>query len=395
MNYRLLSLLSFGHLVNDINQGALPALLPFLIAEHGFSYKAAAGIMFAFTITSTVIQPLLGYMADRFNNSWLIPSGLIMAGGGLAMSGLVSNYFLIIIVVTMSGIGSAAFHPEAARHVDLYCGNQKATAMSVFGVGGNLGFSLGPPLLTGTILYVGLKGTTIMIILPVVVALISFTQLRQSTNCGKSQKAVQVPVKTKDDWNAFARLIITIVGKSIIFYALLTFIPLYWITELQQTEFAGSLALSLFSMAGIFGNLLGGRLADRFGYKTIVVVGCTLLVPIIPAFILIKNVYIATILLLLAGASLLFTYGPTVVMGQKYIPNYVGLSSGMTLGVAFSVGGCLTPLLGSLADAHGVGIALSVITIIPILIMIVSFTLKPIEVEPTEKREPKLETTEA
>jgi FSR family fosmidomycin resistance protein-like MFS transporter len=381
MNYRMLSLLSLGHLANDINQGALPALLPFLIAKHNLTYSAAAGIMFAFTITSTVIQPLLGHLADRFNKSWLIPAGMIMAGGGLAFTGLAPSYIMIIFAVIVSGIGSAAFHPEAARHVDLYCGNRKATAMSVFGVGGNMGFSLGPFLMTSSILYLGLKGTMIMIVPVVIVAFISLTQLRQSTTRNASPQAVQTIVKHKDDWGAFSRLTLTIIGKSIIFYAFLTFIPLYWTTVLQQTELAGGMALTLFSVAGIFGNLLGGRLADRFGYKTIVITGCALLVPTIPAFVLTNNVYLAAILLALAGALLLLTYGPTVVMGQKYIPNHIGLSSGMTLGVAFSVGGVVTPLLGSLADAHGLRIALSAITIIPVFIMLLSFTLKPLELQ--------------
>ncbi|WP_175498377.1 MFS transporter [Desulfuromusa kysingii] len=384
----MLNLLSLSHLANDINQGALPALLPFLIVKHTLSYSAAAGIMFAFTITSTVIQPLLGHLADRFNNSWLIPSGLIMAGGGLALTGLSPNYTMILLAVIMSGIGSAAFHPEAARHVDLYSDHKKATAMSYFGVGGSIGFSLGPLLMTASILYFGLNGTMVMFVPVAIVALIFRAQLRQSTACNKSPQTVQ-KIQTradhKDDWGAFCKLTLTIVGKSIIFYAFLTFIPLYWTTVLQQTKLAGGMALTLFSVAGILGNFLGGKLADRFGYKTIVVSGCTLLVPTIPAFILTNNVYFAAILLALTGAFLLLTYGPTVVMGQKYIPNHVGLSSGMTLGVAFSIGGGVTPLLGSLADAHGVGTALSTITIIPVLIMFLSFTLKPLELHAVVK----------
>lgn len=375
----MLSLLSLGHLANDMNQGALPALLPFLIAKHNLTYSAAAGIMFAFTISSTIIQPLMGHLADRFNKSWLIPAGMLMAGGGLAFTGLAPGYIMIVFAVIMSGMGSAAFHPEAARHVDLYCGNKKATAMSVFGVGGNMGFSLGPLLMTAAVLYWGLKGTMIMIVPVVIVAFVSLTQLRQSITPETSPKTVQTMAEHEDDWGAFSRLTLTIVGKSIIFYALLTFVPLYWTTVLQQTKLAGGMALTLFSVAGIFGNLLGGRLADRFGYKTIVIVGCTLLVPTLPAFVLTDNVYFATVLLALAGALLLLTYGPTVVMGQKYIPNHVGLSSGMTLGVAFSVGGVVTPLLGSLADAHGVGMALSAITIIPVFITLLSFTLKPLK----------------
>lgn len=376
MNYRLLGLLSLGHLVNDMNQGALPALLPFLIAEHNLSYGAAAGIMFAFTITSTVIQPVLGHLADRCNQGWLIPAGVVMASGGLAVSGLVPGYIPVIIAVIVSGTGSAAFHPEAARHVDLYGGDKKATAMSIFGVGGNLGFSLGPLLMTGSLLCFGLDGTMIMVFPAGIVAFLFMTQFRQLKSRDSNVKPLQAATASRDDWSAFFWLTITIIGKSVIFYALLTFIPLYWTRELGQTTLAGGVALSLFSFAGIFGNLLGGRLADRYGYKAVVVAGCTLLVPVIPAFVLTESVFIALILVIAAGVLLLMTYGPTVVMGQQYLPNHVGLSSGMTLGVAYSVGGAVTPFLGNVADMHGVGAALACIAVTPLLMMAVSFTLK-------------------
>ena len=108
-------------------------------------------------------------------------------------------------------------------------------------------------------------------------------------------------------------------------------IRVYWKDILGQSQMAGGMALTLFSVAGVFGNLLGGRLADKYGHTKIITLGCSLLVPSLPALLWANTVYTATPLLMLGGALLLMTYGPTIVMGQSYLPNHVGFSSGMTL----------------------------------------------------------------
>ena len=378
MNFRILGLLSAGHLVNDFNQGAIPALLPFLIAKHGISYAAAAGIVFSFTISSTLVQPLFGYLADRFTRTWIIPAGVLLSGSGLAMTGLAPNYWVLVLVVLLSGMGSAAFHPEAARYVNFAGGEQKATAMSLFGVGGTLGFASGPLVITSAVLLWDLKGTLAVFIPAGMVALFILFQSSRLTALVKHLKEKEhdgPDTLREDNWGAFGRLTLTIIGKSILFYGLITFIPLYWVKVLGQSEAVGAAALSILLVSGVFGNLLGGRLADRFGRVRMIVVGCALLIPSLPALIMVDSVYLATVLLLPVGASLSMTYSPTIVMGQTYLPNHIGLSSGMTLGVAFSIGGMAAPILGTIADHHGLWYALASIAFIPVLITGIAWTL--------------------
>ena len=384
MNYRMLGILSAGHLVNDFNQGAIPALLPFLIAKHGISYAAAAGIVFSFTIGSTLIQPLFGYLADRFSRPWIIPAGVLLAGSGLALTGLAPNYWLLILVVLISGMGSAAFHPEAARYVNFAGGEQKATAMSLFGVGGTLGFASGPLVITSAVLLWDLKGTLVVLIPAGIAALLLLFQSSRLTTLVEDEKirTLNGPTTlTKDNWGAFGRLTLTIIGKSVLFYGLITFIPLYWVKVMDQSAAAAAAALSLFLVSGVLGNLVGGWLADRFGRVRMIVVGCALLIPSLPALVWASNVYIATLLLIPVGSFLSMTYSPTIVMGQTYLPNHIGLSSGMTLGVAFSIGGMAAPLLGKVADHHGIWYALVSIAFIPILITGISWTLPAVESE--------------
>lgn len=378
MNKRMLGLLSAGHLVNDLHQGAIPALLPFLIIQQNISYSAAGLIVFAFTGTATIIQPLFGFLADRFSKTWTIPAGIMLTSLGFALTGLLSNYFLIITAVILSGIGSAVFHPEAARMVNLAGGEQKATAMSIFGVGGTLGFSIGPFVITAAVLGFGMKGVMVTMIPAAIVATLFLSQSVGLNNCGKTaahMHRIDAASKEKDNWLAFVLLSLTIIGKSVIYYGLFTFIPLYWTSILQQSQMAGATALTIFSVAGVFGNLIGGRLADRFGHTKIVAIGCTLLVPSLPALLWADDVYIATLMLVVVGALLLSTYGPTIVLGQKYLPNHIGFSSGMTLGVAFSIGGMVTPFLGHLADQQGLSSALTSIIFIPVVISCLSYTL--------------------
>src|SRR5262249_49749163 len=146
----------------DLNQGAMPAMLPFLVGEYHLSYQQAAGLVFAATVMSSVMQPLFGQYADRAAAAWLIPSGILLAGVGLSAVGLAHDYWLMGLVLMLSGLGVAAFHPEAARAMNAAAGPRKATSMSVFSIGGTAGFALGPLLATGLMLAFGVRGSLLL-----------------------------------------------------------------------------------------------------------------------------------------------------------------------------------------------------------------------------------------
>ncbi|RPJ11056.1 MAG: MFS transporter, partial [Deltaproteobacteria bacterium] len=148
MKRHLVWLAAAGHMITDINLGAVAPLLPYFIAEYDLTYAAAAMFLSAASIASSVVQPLFGYFADRRSVSWLIPVGILLAGYGTAVSGVAPSYGLAILAISISGIGIAAFHPEAARLVHRSAGEKKGAAMSFFGVGGQVGFVLGPVIAT-------------------------------------------------------------------------------------------------------------------------------------------------------------------------------------------------------------------------------------------------------
>lgn len=369
--------LSLGHLITDVNQGALPAILPFFISTYDLTYTAAASIVFAANLASSVIQPIFGYAADRFSKPWLLSIGLLLAGFGLGLTGLCKSYQLIMVLAMISGIGIAAYHPEAARLVNFEAGNHKNTAMSIFGVGGTIGFAIGPFLITTALLQWGLKGTIILVLPVTFMAIFMATQFSKFKSIvrenNKKNNSTSEP-EEKEDWWAFLRLTMFIIGRSVIFYGLNTFIPIYWINHLHQSKMMGSFALTVFAGSGIVGNLIGGKLADKFGKKKVIIIGFLGLTLLLPVFILINNVLIAISLMIPIGSILYATYGPSIVMGQNYLPNRVGLSSGITLGVAISIGAA-TPLIGKIADIYSVWYGIATIACLPILVTAVAMSL--------------------
>lgn len=299
------------------------------------------------------------------------------AGLGLGLTGLFEGYQWIMMLGILSGIGIAAYHPEAARLVNFAAGSRKSTAMSVFGVGGTIGFTIGPLIVSTAMLHWGLRGSLILLIPVSVMAIVIISQfpLFNSLESENNVSKVSTGLVVKENWNAFARIAIIVSGRSVIFFGLNIFIPIYWISVLGQSKMTGAAALSIFAGSGILGNIVGGNLADRIGQKKVTLMGFLSLSVLLPVLITVESASLATIFLIPAGFMLFATYSPTIVLGQKYLPNRVGLSSGVTLGLAVAIGGGAAPFIGKLADIYSVWMALASVSFLPILIFLLALTL--------------------
>src|SRR5215469_15876158 len=165
-----LTLLTIAHLANDINQGALPALIPWLILHRHLSLAAAASLVLAANLLGSLVQPLFGYISDKKSTSWVIPAAMVLATAGTAMIGLSHTLPLMLAGAVISGFGVAAFHPEASRFSNYFAGAKRASGMSLFTVGGYLGFAVGPIVVTPLIALFGLNGTAFLIIPALIVA---------------------------------------------------------------------------------------------------------------------------------------------------------------------------------------------------------------------------------
>lgn len=378
---RYIKLLSSGHLITDIYQGALPAMLPFLITEKHLSYAAAAFLIFAANLSSSIVQPIFGLYSDKISAPWTLPLGVFLGGIGIGVAGISSNYWVIAAAVAISGIGIAAFHPEGARLANKFAGKNKATSVSTFSAGGNIGFAVGPIITTELLLLFGLRGTVILCIPAVIMSLILLSQLKtfyaklKSINEEKVQNGI---INTDDEWKPFVNLTATLLCRAIVFFGLNTFLTLYWINVLKQSERSGSIALSIMIISGVVGNLVAGRLSDKIGNKKVIIAGYASLAPLLFIFINVHNINLATALLIPIGFALYTPFSPMVVLGQKYLPNHMGLASGVTLGLAVTMGGIVSPLLGWISDNHGIHAAISSLTIVPVIaVFLASMLTKP------------------
>src|SRR5437762_7160521 len=161
---KLIGLLALGHFAVDLTQGSLPAVLPFLKSAHGLSYAEVATIVLATNLTASLLQPLFGYLADQTMRRWILPTSVVVAGAGMALTGLAPGYTSLVLLVVVMGLGVAAWHPEGYRTATGVAGDRKATALSYFSLGGNIGYASGPLLAAFLITAFGLGGTLGMLV---------------------------------------------------------------------------------------------------------------------------------------------------------------------------------------------------------------------------------------
>jgi FSR family fosmidomycin resistance protein-like MFS transporter len=375
MNKRAIALLSLGHFLIDFCQGVVPALVPFLVMERHFSYTAAASLVFAISATSSVVQPLFGQLADRLALAWLLPASVFVAGAGLALGAQAAQLGVIMTAFGISGLGVAAFHPEAARKAYLASGERRTTGMSLFSVGGGLGFAVAPAVTTAVAVSWGISGLLALLVPAVLIAALLARSFGRAFASSAPLPGGGPPLEGRDDWRAFGILSGATVCRSIVFYGLNTFLAVYFINRWNQTAAQGNMALVVFLGTSIVGTLLGGWLADRVGRRTVIRGGFVAASLFLALFLRMSDRDWALALLVPLAVSIFLPTSVLIVLGQEYLPHRVGVASGVTLGLAVSVGGMSAPLLGRLADWQGLGYVLSLLLAVLLVATAQTFAL--------------------
>ena len=384
MNKKALAVLSAAHLVTDINQGALPALLPFFKEVLNLSYTMSGVILLSANLTSSIIQPVFGHLSDRRPIGWFLPLAPFIACLGLSLTGLISSYSLLLICVIVSGIGIAIFHPEGFKTAYFFTGDKKATGMSIFAVGGNFGIAVGPMVVLTLVTSFGLKGTLAMILPGILIAIILFLKLSMFTTPvefaqREAKKEVKAPL-SKNQKISFFLLVSIATIRAWIQFGLVTYIPFYYINYLKGNPLYAGKLVSTFLMAGVLGTLIGAPLADRWGHKKFLSISLLLSFPLLLLFYYYSSGIMAFILLGISGMVLISTFALTTVMGQALLPQHLGIASGMMVGFTISAGGIGVTLLGAIADTWGVPMAIKAIFALPLiafgLALLVKYPLK-------------------
>lgn len=369
MNWKALALLIAGHFVTDINTGALPAFLPFIKDSLDLSYTRTASIILFFNVTSSVIQPVFGYLSDRWSVRWLLPVGPLLASLGLGLLGLGPSYSWILLFAAVSGLGQASYHPEGFKTVSLLSGKKKATTFSIFHFGGNLGFAVGPLLATFFFVHLGLQGSLLFIIPGVVITaiflLIPYWKVEASPAALLSAPS-QKTSSSGQSYLPMVLLILVVVLRSATRLGLMTFVPFYFISFLNRDPMVAGQYLSIFLFAGTVGILAGGPLADRYGYKKMVLLTLGLSSIFLCLFFATAGT-LSLIFFTLAGLVLISSNSTTMAMAQSFMPQNLGMASGLILGFSMGIGGVSTTILGWVADHWGVPSALQITFVLPLL----------------------------
>lgn len=372
-NYRLLGLLALGHLVIDTNQGSLPALLPYLKAALGLTYTATGVIVLMANITSSLIQPLFGFLADKTARRWLLPLSVLLSSLGIALSGVAPSYAAVLALVMISGFGVAAYHPEGYRTATQVAGERKATGVSIFSTGGNIGIAVGPPLITVLLTGFGTPGTLGMLVPGLLVAALLLTVLPGLSRPlpARAQGATLAP---RTMVGAMSLLVLVVSIRSWTQLGFTTYMPFYYLEVLKGDPRMVGTLLAVFLGAGAAGTLIAGPISDRIGHRRYMVTVFLLAAPLAVGFLLVSGVW-TFVLLAALGVVLVSTFTVSVVLGQAYMPRNLGMASGLIVGFAIGAGGLGATALGWAADHWGLSTALWISALMPILGCAVALTL--------------------
>jgi FSR family fosmidomycin resistance protein-like MFS transporter len=371
LRIRPIGLMAVGHACVDVYQGAVPALVPFLVAERQLGYVAVSGIALAGTLLSSIVQPAFGVLTDRRPLTWLIPVSMTTAGLGIALAGVGDSYAAVWLAVALSGLGVAAYHPESARLARAVSGGSHV-AMSWFSVGGSIGFALAPVLVTPIVTAGGLSATPFLVVPALAGAFLTQRAIRSHTD-GVAVRPLDRP-GLRDDWPSFLRLSVIMVCRSIVFVGLGTFIALYAEQRVGGGTTAGASALFVLFAAGAVGTLLGGRFAARYGRIRTLRAAYAATAPALAGVVFVPGP--ALFGFLAVGAiTLSIPFSLHVTLGQDFLPGRVGTAGGMTLGLAVSVGGLATPLLGTIAEHGSLRLALATLIGLAVAGWLVGHTL--------------------
>ncbi len=346
----------------DVYQGSVASLVPFFIAERAYTYAAASGIVLAASLLSSLVQPLFGALTDRRALPWLLPASTILGGLGIALSGISGSYPLTLAFVAVSGIGVAAYHPESAR-VARIASRGSHTAMGWFSLGGNIGFAVAPIMVAAVVATGGLRLSPLLLVPALAGSVLCLPVLRALDTETRTRASTAVHVGTNDN-ASFAKLSFAVVCRSIVFIGLSTFISLYAQERTSGGATAGAAALFILYLGGAAGTLLGGRLANRWDRVTVVRRAYLISVVAVTGIVLIPGPALY-LFVALTSAGLYMPFSLQITLGQDYLPSRVGTASGVTLGLAVSIGGIVSPIVGSIADAASLQVALAPLIAMP------------------------------
>lgn len=361
--------LAIGHLVTDMQAGALPIVLPHLKELFSLSYAQMATIVLTQNVTSSVIQPAFGYITDKRSLPALLPYCAALAGAGFAAIGWVSSYALLLLTVIIIGVSSASYHPQASKTVNFLSNeNSKAQNMGLFSLGGNAGMAAGSMMMT---FLIGLSGglhNTMYFVLPGILVfgfMMYYMPEYKRVNLEHSLKRAAAKAKGNAEKLSYFGLVMVlffIFMRSTIHTGMSTYLPLFFMKFRDVEPVFASLLVTVFLLGGVAGTYIGAVLSDRLGARAIILGSMILSIPPIWALDKVTTEFTIVAAVALAGFFIIGSNATTIVLAQTMLPNNVGMAAGLTIGFSVGLGGLGVTILGVLADNYGLPFVINLLT---------------------------------
>ncbi|MFH0968411.1 MAG: MFS transporter [Methanobacteriota archaeon] len=355
--------LSVAHLINDIYAPVLMAIQPILIATLGYSYFEAALLPAMHSIISSLLQPAFGYLADRRGLKISVSISILLSGCGIAALGFLQDRFMLMILcVALSAAGHASFHPGALCKVSaISSSGDRGRLTSLFVVGGNLGFALGP-ILAGIVLATGGFPSLSWLIIPAIAGALIIHIRKEPEEC----VTVHTPKISGDE--SWRPVILLFAGSSLrswVTFGAMTFLPTFLVLE-GYSLLTATTMVTIMLLSGVAGQISGGILSDRVGRKNVVVITTFAAVPAFAAILVTTGAWLM-ISLMAFGFFLWSSFAVTIAMSHELMPSQIGLISGLFLGVAMGAGGIGVSISGIIADHAGLPATLAIFPIITLI----------------------------
>ena len=361
--------LAIGHLVTDMQAGALPIVLPHLKELFSLSYAQMATIVLTQNITSSVIQPVFGYITDKRSLPALLPYCAALAGAGFAAVGWVSSYALLLLTVIIIGVSSASYHPQASKTVNFLSDeNSKAQNMGLFSLGGNAGMAAGSMMMTFLIGMSGGLHNTMYFVLPGILVfcfMMHYMPEYKRVNLEHSLKRAAAKAKGNAEKLSYFGLVMVlffIFMRSTIHTGISTYLPLFFMKFRDAEPVFASLLVTVFLLGGVAGTYIGAVLSDKLGARAIIIGSMVLSIPPIWALDKVSTEFTIVTAVALAGFFIIGSNATTIVLAQTILPNNVGMAAGLTIGFSVGLGGLGVTILGVMADNYGLPFVIQLLT---------------------------------
>ncbi|MFL8938513.1 MFS transporter [Rossellomorea oryzaecorticis] len=377
--YGILFAISSGHFINDTLQSVVPAMFPIIEKSLQLSYTQIGWIAFSLNMTSSLLQPVFGYYADKKSRPYLLPLGMFSSLIGLVGFALSGHFLWIILSVLFIGFGSAIFHPEGSRVAYMAAGQRRGLAQSIYQVGGNTGQSLAPIITAFIFVPFGQKGALWFSIAAIFGILVLLRVSKWYSERVKETESIQIrskkvtpskpsPLHNKIKW-AMVLVVFLVFARSWYGAGLSNYYQFYLIEDYGLSIKKAQAYIFAFMFAGVLGTFLGGPLADRFGKRNIIffsMLGAaplTLALPYLPLEVVFPVIFCI-------GFIISSSFSVIVVYAQELLPKKIGMVSGLTVGFAFGMGAVGAVLFGGLADLYSIRFVMILCSFLPLLGML-------------------------